>query len=118
MSLLSYLQLSDQMNPTNTAHNGYVLGTIFTLAQPYGQPSILSSYSYSNNDQGAPNGGYGTCQDTGGVNGWLCQHRWIAFSGMVGFHNQVGASAVTNQVTSGQNRIAFGRGACHVPSLL
>ena len=105
------------MNPTNTAHNGYVLGTIFTLAQPYGQPSILSSYSYSNNDQGAPNGGYGTCQDTGGVNGWLCQHRWTEIAGMVGFHNAVGNAALTEWVAPQPQQIAFGRGQSALPVL-
>ena len=100
------------MNTVNTAHNGYVLANLFMLAQPFGQPTLLSSYSFSNSDQGAPNGGYGTCEGTGGANGWICQHRWIAFAGMVGFHNQVGTSPVTHQVTSGQNRVAFGRGKC------
>lgn len=95
----------------NTANNGYVLANIFTLAQSYAQPTVLSSFSYSNNDAGAPNGGYGTCQDTGGVNGWLCQHRWIAFAGMVGWRNQVGTAAMNNWVSPASNRIAFGRGA-------
>ena len=104
------------MNSVNTAHNGYVLANIFTLAQSYGTPTILSSFSYSNNDAGAPNGGYGTCQDTGGVNGWLCQHRWIAFQGMVGWHNQVGDAPMSKWVTPTQNRIAFSRGACCAPA--
>ena len=91
-------------------NNAYVLATIFSLAHSYGTPTVLSGYSYSNTDEGAPNGGYGTCSGTGGANGWLCQHRWIAFAGMTGFHNAVGDAAMTNWVTGSSQRIAFGRG--------
>ncbi|KAG7090451.1 hypothetical protein E1B28_009567 [Marasmius oreades] len=94
-------------SPSNT----YVTATIFSLAHPYGTPTILSSYSFSTIDDGAPNGGTGTCSATGGANGWLCQHRWVAFSGMVGFRNTVGTAAITNWVSPQSNRIAFGRGS-------
>ena len=40
----------------------------------------------------------------------LCQHRWIAFSGMVGFHNTVGSAALNNWVSPSSQQIAFGRG--------
>ena len=84
---------------------------VFSLAHPYGTPTILSSFSYSNNDAGAPNGGYGTCQDTGGINGWLCQHRWAAVAGMVGFRNNVGNAGLNNCFAPQSQQIAFGRGA-------
>ncbi|KAJ8519570.1 hypothetical protein ONZ45_g3478 [Pleurotus djamor] len=94
-------------SPSNT----YVTATIFSLAHPYGTPTILSSYSgFTDIDAGAPNGGVGTCSDTGGANGWLCQHRWIAFSGMVGFRNTVGSAPITNWVSPQSQQIAFGRG--------
>jgi hypothetical protein len=35
----------------------YTLAHVFTLAYPYGTPTILSSYEFNNNDAGAPNGG-------------------------------------------------------------
>lgn len=94
-----------------SANNAYVLATIFSLAHPYGTPTVLSSYSFSDTNAGAPNNGYGTCSGTGGSNGWLCQHRWIAFAGMTGFHNTVGTGSLNNWIAPSSQRIAFGRGA-------
>ncbi|KAH8814784.1 glycoside hydrolase [Flagelloscypha sp. PMI_526] len=94
-----------------SASNTYVTATIFSLAHPYGTPTVLSSYEFSNTDSGAPNSGTGTCSGTGGANGWLCQHRWIAFSGMVGFRNTVGSAALNNWVSPQGSQIAFGRGS-------
>ncbi|KAJ3484790.1 hypothetical protein NLI96_g5399 [Meripilus lineatus] len=95
----------------NSPSNTYVTAMIFSLAHPYGTPTILSSYSgFTNTDAGSPNGGAGTCSGTGGTNGWLCQHRWVAISGMVGFHNNVGAAPMTNWVSPQSQQIAFGRG--------
>lgn len=83
---------------------------IFSLAHPYGKPTILSSYTYSTTADGAPNNGTGTCTGTGGENGWLCQHRWVAITGMVGWRNTVGSAVITNWVSPQSDRIAFGRG--------
>ncbi|KAI0330674.1 glycoside hydrolase [Cubamyces sp. BRFM 1775] len=96
----------------NSPSNTYVTAMIFSLAHPYGTPTILSSYSgFTNTDAGAPNGGAGTCTGSGGANGWLCQHRWTAVAGMVGFRNNVGSAALTNWVSPQSQQIAFGRGA-------
>ncbi|KAK0479068.1 glycoside hydrolase family 13 protein [Armillaria luteobubalina] len=95
----------------NSANNAYVIATIFSLAHSYGTPTILSSYQYSTTDDGAPNNGVGTCSGTGGANGWYCQHRWIAFTGMVGFRNNVGSAGLTNWVSPQSSQIAFGRGS-------
>ncbi|KAI0765066.1 glycoside hydrolase [Fomes fomentarius] len=101
----------DSLN-NNSPSNTYVTATIFSLAHPYGTPTILSSYSgFTNTDAGAPNGGAGTCSGSGGSNGWLCQHRWTAFAGMVGFRNNVGNAALTNWQSPQGRQIAFGRGA-------
>ncbi|KAG8843332.1 hypothetical protein FRB96_004090 [Tulasnella sp. 330] len=69
-------------------NNEYVLAYIYALSFPYGTPTILSSYTFANNDVGAPNGDkyrvpccYGTCFGTGGVNGFLCQHRIVVTNG-------------------------------------
>ncbi|KAG7440051.1 glycoside hydrolase [Guyanagaster necrorhizus] len=94
----------------NSSNNAYVIATIFSLAHPYGTPTILSSYEFSSYDDGAPNGGVGTCSGTGGANGWYCQHRWVAFTGMVGFRNNVGSAALTDWVSPQSSQIAFGRG--------
>ncbi|TRM56866.1 glycoside hydrolase superfamily [Schizophyllum amplum] len=96
----------------NSPNNAYVTATIFSLAHPYGTPSILSSYQFSNNDDGAPNGGYGTCAaDGGGLNGWLCQHRWLAIRNMVAFRNTVGTGELNYWISPQSQQIAFGRGA-------
>ncbi|KAF8194734.1 glycoside hydrolase [Mycena galopus ATCC 62051] len=100
----------DSLN-INSPSNTYITATIFSLAHSYGTPTVLSSYSYGTTDDGAPNGGAGVCSATGGADGWYCQHRFIAISGMVGFHNQVGTAAITNWVSPQSEQIAFGRGS-------
>ncbi|KDN46915.1 hypothetical protein RSAG8_03992, partial [Rhizoctonia solani AG-8 WAC10335] len=77
---------------------------------PYGTPTILSSYTFNDKNEGAPNGAYGSCYGAGGVNGWLCQHRWTPIAGMIGFYNQVGSAGLTNWVQGSNQQIAFGRG--------
>ncbi|KAL1725201.1 glycoside hydrolase family 13 protein [Schizophyllum commune] len=94
-------------SPSNT----YITATVFSLAHPYGMPSVLSSYEFSNNDSGAPGSGSGTCSQKGGASGWLCQHRYPAISGMVGFRNMVGDVPMSDWVSPSSQRIAFGRGA-------
>ncbi|KAI0746664.1 glycoside hydrolase [Daedaleopsis nitida] len=96
---------------SNSPSNTYTTAMIFSLAHPYGTPTILSSYSFSDNDAGAPNGGAGTCSGSGGSNGWLCQHRWTAIAGMVGFRNTVGSAVMNNWVSPQSQQIAFGRGS-------
>jgi len=95
----------------NSPSNTYVLATIFSLAHPYGRPTVLSSYRYSNAGDGAPNGGVGTCSGTGGEGDWICQHRWIAFTGMVGFRNHVGSVGLSDWYSPQNSQIAFGRGS-------
>ncbi|KAJ7443198.1 glycoside hydrolase [Mycena galericulata] len=99
----------DSLN-INSPSNTYITATIFSLAHPYGTSTVLSSYTFVTTDDGAPNNGAGTCSATGGLDGWLCQHRYIAITGMVGFRNQVGSAAITNWVSPQSQQIAFGRG--------
>ncbi|KII86838.1 glycoside hydrolase family 13 protein [Plicaturopsis crispa FD-325 SS-3] len=94
-----------------SANNTYITGTVFSLAHPYGTPTVLSSYSFTDIDVGAPNNGTGTCATAGGSGGWLCQHRYPAMAGMVGFRNAVGSGALQNFVTGTSSQIAFGRGS-------
>ncbi|CAE6399554.1 unnamed protein product, partial [Rhizoctonia solani] len=87
----------------------YTLAHIFMLAYPYGTPTVLSSYTFSDNDAGSPSSGAGSCSGSGGANGWQCQHRWTAIAGMVKWRNGVTGS-VNNWVTGTNQQIAFGRG--------
>ncbi|KAB5588890.1 Glycoside hydrolase family 13 protein [Ceratobasidium theobromae] len=95
----------------NSGSNIYTLATVFSLSYPYGTPTILSSYSFSTTDDGAPNSGAGTCSGSTGTNGWLCQHRWAAVAGMVPWFNSVSGTSLTNWQTGTSQQIAFGRGA-------
>ncbi|KAF8259045.1 glycoside hydrolase family 13 protein [Lactarius quietus] len=95
-----------------SSSNAYTLATIFSLAHPYGKVSILSSYAdFFNTDAGAPNLGTGRCEGQLSVDGWLCQHRWQAIVGMVGFRNQVGRAPLTRWVSPSPQQIAFARGS-------
>lgn len=90
--------------------NLYTLAHVWIMAHPFGTPTVLSSYQFSNSNTGAPNGNYGTCSGNGGANGWHCQHRWISISGMVGFRNAVHEMDITNWVSPSPQLVAFGRG--------
>lgn len=84
----------------------YELGHVFMLAYPYGYPKVMSSYAFSDHDQGPPSVGASTCS-----NGWICEHRNRAIANMVGFRNATDAAFyVTNWWDNGNNQIAFGRG--------
>ncbi|KAL5632943.1 hypothetical protein ACGC1H_003438 [Rhizoctonia solani] len=88
----------------------YTLAHIFMLAYPYGTPTVLSSYTFSDNDAGSPSSGAGSCSGSAGANGWQCQHRWTAIAGMVKWRNGVTGS-VNNWVSGTNQQIAFGRGS-------
>ena len=107
------IQNSGNLKSTSPS-NIYTLANVFMLAHPYGTPTVLSGYSFldSNTNAGPPNGGAGTCAGSAGANGWLCQHRWQAVAGMVGFRNAVGSAAMADWTAPEGQRIAFGRGAC------
>ncbi|CUA75640.1 alpha-amylase [Rhizoctonia solani] len=92
------------------AGSTYTLAHVFMLAYPYGTPTVLSAYTFSDNDAGAPFDGTGSCLGSDGANGWLCQHRWTPVAGMVKWHNGVSGS-VNNWVSGTSQQIAFGRGS-------
>ncbi len=83
------------------------LAHIFTLAWPYGYPKVMSSYDWSDHDQGPPGSGASACN-----NGWLCEHRQREIANMVGFRNWTDGEPVQNQWTNAANgnQMAFGRG--------
>ncbi|CAE6475378.1 unnamed protein product [Rhizoctonia solani] len=88
----------------------YTLAHIFMLAHPYGTPTVLSSYTFSDFDAGSPSNGTGSCSGSGGADGWRCQHRWTAIAGMVKWRNGVTGS-VNNWIDGDNQQIAFGRGS-------
>ena len=95
----------------------YDLTNVFMLAWPYGYPRIMSSYEFSDGNQGPPSDMAGNTHDIY-VDGeptcfdeWKCEHRWRPIANMVAFHNFTSEKfLVTDWWTNGNNQIAFGRG--------
>jgi alpha-amylase len=87
----------------------YELANIFMLAWPYGYPKIMSSYRFSDSDQGPPSAQpvdeQGNCSAE-----WVCEHRDPAIAAMVGFRRQVQGQPVTGWTQLNTSAIAFSRG--------
>lgn len=89
----------------------YNLANVFMLAWPYGYPKVMSSYSFSDGDQGPPaqavyQNGSAQCGDP-----WVCEHRWDAIASMVEFRNVTDGAGVSGWWDNGNNQIAFNRGS-------
>jgi alpha-amylase len=89
----------------------YGLAEAFMLAFPYGTPSVMSSFTFSNNDAGPPASSNGTTNPVNCSSGWACEHRWRTTANLVGLHNAVAGTAVTNWWSNGGTQIGFGRGS-------
>ena len=109
------------------------LANIFVLAYPYGYPSIMSSYYWSDDPAtntgdslGPPSasGGAGSgaetlpvyvgdvltnCSATYADGKWVCEHRRVSTANMVQFRKVTAGEDVTNWQTISPNHIAFGR---------
>jgi alpha-amylase len=101
--------------------NTFRLANVWMLAQPYGYPSILSSYAFAcpaGNDMGPPSDANGntnnvTCAatlETATVGQWVCEHRDLYTLGMVAFRKVVAGSDINHWWDDGVNAIAFSRG--------
>ncbi len=92
------------------------------LAQPYGYPSVLSSYAFdcpSGNAMGPPSDANGwttavTCAaslETATIGHWVCEHRDPSILQMVSFRHVVAGTNINHWWDNGANAIAFSRGA-------
>lgn len=94
----------------------YKMATAFHLAWPFGIPRIMSSFAFSNGDQGPPADGNGNLippqfnAQGACTNGWVCEHRWSQIFRMVGFRNVVSGTSTANWWDNGNNQIGFSRG--------
>ena len=95
----------------------HTLAMVFMLAYPYGQPRIMSSYAFTDSEQGPPATADGRTRtvfrpDWLGCGGeWICEHRQPAITAMVSFRDATQAvPKVTDWWSHGSNQIAFGRG--------
>ena len=101
--------------------NVFRLANVWMLAQPYGYPSILSSYAFDcpgGNAMGPPSDANGNTDDvtcaasfeTATVGEWVCEHRDPVIAAMVGFRHAVAGTDVRDWWDNGANAIAFSRG--------
>jgi alpha-amylase len=97
------------------------LANVWMLAQPYGYPSILSSYVFScpsENSLGPPSDADGwtlpvacaSSLETAAIGQWVCEHRDPSILHMVSFRHVVAGTAIIHWWDNGANAIAFSRG--------
>lgn len=91
------------------------MATAFMLAMPYGIPAVMSSYEFSNNDQGPPideNGGISSPHGNGSdcLNGWVCEHRWPVIVNMIEFRRETTSQHLRRWQQFNEHKIAFCRG--------
>lgn len=101
--------------------NTFRLANVWMLAQPYGYPSILSSFAFDcpgGNSQGPPSDGNGNTIDlvcsasleTAVIGKWVCEHRDPYIRNMVKFRKAVAGTDINHWWDDGANAIAFSRG--------
>ncbi len=103
--------------------NAYRLANVWMLAQPYGYPSVISSYAFdrgtqAGRDAGPPSDAGATrhviCADSlevAVIGQWVCEHRDATILAMVGFRRAVAGTDIGRWWDNGANAIAFSRGA-------
>ncbi len=105
------------------AGDTFRLANVFLLAQPYGFPSLMSSYTFDRSTQfgremGPPSDGGGqilpvTCAsalETAVIGNWVCEHRDPHLLRMVAFRKVVAGTDQNRWWDNGSNAIAFSRG--------
>lgn len=103
--------------------NTFRLANVWMLAQPYGYPSILSSFAFNcpgGNSMGPPSDAQGwtlpvkcAADWATAVVGqdWVCEHRDPYLRNMIAFRKIVAGTDVNHWWDNGANAIAFSRGA-------
>uniref|UniRef100_A0A182Q787 alpha-amylase n=1 Tax=Anopheles farauti TaxID=69004 RepID=A0A182Q787_9DIPT len=93
----------------------YQIALAFMLAHRYGTPRIMSSYEFTNVNEGPPTDGQGRIapvqfDPTGHCRRpWICEHRWPVVERMVRFRHATNGTGLHAWVDNGQNQIAFCR---------
>jgi len=94
------------------------IANVWMLAQPYGYPSILSSFAFTNNSMGPPSDANGwtkpvvcaSSMENAVVGEWVCEHRDPYIRNMVSFRRVVAGTDYSGWWDNGANAIAFSRG--------
>jgi alpha-amylase len=103
----------------------YALANVLMLAMPFGYPRVMSSFVFTDPEAGPPSDATGhtnsiyaagsAIPDCGLELGqWVCEQRWAAIAGMVGFRDFTAASASVTDWWANPadgNQVAFGRGS-------
>ncbi|XP_076811464.1 alpha-amylase A-like [Clavelina lepadiformis] len=84
--------------------------TAFMMAWPYGVTRIMSSYHFSNTDEGPPKSQRSVNADGNCGNDWVCEHRWKQIKNMAAFSAVASGQPVKNWWDNNDNQIAFSRG--------
>lgn len=101
---------------THKQSKQYKMATAFKLAHTFGIPRIMSSFRFSNTDQGPPTTDGNNIQspiintDNSCDRNWICEHRWRQIYNMVKFKNVVAGTEINNWWDNEANQIAFSRG--------
>jgi len=121
-----FLQNHDTQHTTGTIsyRDGDVfrVANVWMLAQPYGYPSILSSFAFNRpaeNAMGPPSdaGGWtlpvacASSLETAADDQFVCEHRDPSILHMVAFRKYVAGTDVNHWWDDGANAVAFSRGA-------
>lgn len=121
---VAFLQNHDTQHQCGISYrdgNVFRVANVWMLAQPYGYPSVLSSYAFdcpSGNSMGPPSDGAGNTNsvicasslETATIGQWVCEHRDPYIRNMIGFRHVVAGTSITNWWDNGANAIAFSRG--------
>lgn len=95
----------------------YTSAVAFMLANTYGIPRVMSSYTFNDPSQGPPADTHNNIispetESKSGLclHGWVCEHRWPAIKNMVKFRIAAGDAGVENWKTYNGNALSFCRG--------
>ncbi|XP_032776971.2 alpha-amylase [Daphnia magna] len=100
---------------THKTPREYKQAVAYMTAHPYGFAQVMSSYYFTNTDEGPPhNADWSTADvvinaDGSCGGGWVCEHRWNVIAKMVRFRNAVAGTAMENYWNNG-GAVAFSRG--------
>jgi alpha-amylase len=95
--------------------DSYNLLNMVMVSSIYGYPKVMSSYYFSDHDQGPPSTAANE-QSCGDGNNWVCQHRWSGIANLVNWRKSAvkgenGKPALDNWTASSDgNVIAYSRG--------
>ncbi len=121
---VAFLQNHDTQHQCGLSYRDgdvFRLANVWMLAQPYGYPSVLSSFAFAcpaGNSMGPPSDADGwtlpvTCAaslETATIGQWVCEHRDPSIRNMVRFRRVVAGTDVNHWFDDGANIMAFSRG--------